>query len=191
MVAIEECQEIYDFEVEKYHNYFAGGLVHHNTTIGTVLALSMMFGKFLWSNKSLLHLFNHNKPRKVRLVGQDWEKSVKTVTIPELEKWWPKSRPVKKKKNNVGVDAFWMDEKTGSTLEIMSNGQESDLFEGWSGDLVVYDEPPKRDIRVANARGLVDRLGRELFVMTLLKEAWVDREVIKATTEDGKPNPRV
>ena len=24
-------QEVYDFEVEKYHNYFAGGLIHHNT----------------------------------------------------------------------------------------------------------------------------------------------------------------
>lgn len=170
---------------------FTGGNRLGKTTIGTLLGLSTMFGKFLWNNKSLLHLFNHTQPRKIRLVGQDWEKSVKTVTIPELEKWWPKNRPLHTKKNNVGVDAMWKDEKTGSTLEIMSNGQESDLFEGWSGDLVIYDEPPKRDIRIANARGLVDRLGRELFVMTLLKEAWVDREVIKATLPDGKPDPRV
>jgi len=27
------CQEVYDFEVEKYHNYFAGDLVHHNTVV--------------------------------------------------------------------------------------------------------------------------------------------------------------
>ena len=159
------------------------------TTIGILIALSVTFGKFLWSDQKL-H-FRHTQPRKVRIVGQDWEKSIKTVLMPELFKWWPKNRPVKTKKNNQGIDAYWEDIKTKSTIEIMSNGQESDLHEGWSGDLIVYDEPPKRDIRVANARGLIDRNGRELFAMTLLKEAWVDREVIKKVLDDGRPDPSV
>lgn len=185
--------EILEGWLEPYYKTFTmcGGNRLGKTTLDVIIAFSTMFGKYLWNNKSLLHLFNHNKPRKVRYIGQDWEKHIKAVVLPELEKWWPKARPVKTKKNNVGVDAFWVDEKTGSTLEIMSNGQESDLHEGWSGDLVVYDEPPHRDIRIANARGLVDRLGRELFCMTLLKEAWVDREVIKATLPDGRPDPTV
>jgi len=70
----------------------------------------------------------------------------------------------------------------------MSNNQESDTFEGWSGDLVVWDEPPKRANRVAAARGLVDRQGRELFVATLLKEAWIHREIIKGRTRTGEPD---
>jgi len=188
---IPTCQEVYDFEVKEYHNYFAGGMVHHNTVLGTLLAFSTLFGKYMWDGRSLLHLFNHNQPRKVRYVGQDWEKHIKAVLMPELEKWWPKNRQVKKKKNNNGVDANWIDIETGSTLEIMSNKQESDLHEGWSGDLIIYDEPPKRNIRVANARGLVDRLGREFFGMTLLKEAWIDREVLKATDDAGKPDMKV
>ena len=185
--------EILEGWLEPYYKTFTfcGGNRLGKTTLDVLMALSTMFGKYPWNNKSLLHLFNHNKARKVRYIGQDWEKHIKSVVMPELEKWWPKSRPVKQKKNNVGIDSLWIDEKTGSTLEIMSNGQESELHEGWSGDLIVYDEPPKRDIRIANARGLVDRLGRELFCMTLLKEAWVDREVIKATLPDGKPDPRV
>jgi hypothetical protein len=159
------------------------------TTILAIIAFSVMFGRWLWNDKRIW--FSHTKPRKVRLVGQDWEKHVKAVLSPELKKWWPKSRVVKTRKNNNGVDYFWEDKKTGSTLEIMSNLQDSDLHEGWQGDLVCYDEPPKRDVRVANARGLIDRLGRELFTMTLLKEAWVDREVIKAVDEDGKPDRTV
>lgn len=159
------------------------------TTILTLIAYSVMFGKFLWNNTKL-H-FRHTEPRKVRIVGQDWEKHVKSVLMPELHKWWPKNRAVKTKKNNQGIDATWTDIKTGSTLEIMSNLQESDLHEGWSGDLVGYDEPPKRDIRVANARGLIDRNGRELFAMTLLKEAWVDREIIKKVLDDGRPDPSI
>tara|TARA_Y100000310_G_C20693201_1_gene823747 strand:- start:2383 stop:3930 length:1548 start_codon:yes stop_codon:yes gene_type:complete len=160
------------------------------TTILCILTISTIIGRFPWQGGAKIH-FKHTKPRKIRIIGQDWEKHIKAVLLPDLEKWWPKNRPVKKKKNNMGVDALWTDEKTGGTIEIMSNHQESELHEGWSGDLICYDEPPTRDIRVANARGLIDREGRELFSMTLLKEAWVDREVIKAMDEQGKPDKTV
>ena len=156
------------------------------TTSGVIISLSTLFGEFPWSKEALP--FPHRMPRKVRYIGQDWEKHITQVIIPALKKWWPADRKLRTKKNNIGVESFWTDEETGSTLEIMSNKQESDLHEGWDGDLVVYDEPPHRDIRVANARGLVDRRGRELFCMTLLKESWVDREVIKAVNEDGSPD---
>lgn len=159
------------------------------TTIGVIAALSVLFGKWLWNGKPLV--FTHGNPRKVRLIGQDWEKHIKAVVEPELHKWWPKNRQVKTKKNNFGVDSFWIDEKTGSTLEIMSNNQEPKLHEGWSGDLILYDEPPTRDIRVANARGLIDRNGRELFCMTLLSEAWISREIINAVNDDGTPDTSV
>jgi hypothetical protein len=159
------------------------------TTILAIIAFSVIFGKWLWSDKKIW--FPHSNPRKVRLIGQDWEKHIKAVLVPALKKWWPQKRKLKVKKNNAGVEYYWEDVVTGSTLEIMSNLQDSDLHEGWDGDLILYDEPPKRDIRVANARGLIDRQGRELFAMTLLKEAWVDREVIKAVDDDGKPDRSV
>ena len=159
------------------------------TTIWAVIATCLMPGEWLWNGVPMR--LSHRKARKIRVVGQDWEKHIKTVVEPALHWWWPKERPVTIKKNNQGIDAFWTDEKTGSTIEIMSNNQEADLFEGWDGDLVIYDEPPRREVRVACARGLIDRKGRELFCMTLLKEAWVDREVIKARNEDGTPDTTV
>ena len=168
---------------------FCGANRIGKTTIGVIIGLSVMFGEWPWSGIKIP--FSHKEPRKIRYVGQGWESHVKTVVEPELKKMWPRCRAVDTKKNNQGVEALWKDMATGSTLEIMSNNQESDTFEGWSGDLIIWDEPPKRDNRIAAARGLVDRQGRELFVATLLKEAWIHREIIKGRTKDGGHDPSV
>ena len=168
---------------------FTGGNRSGKTTIGVIIALSVVFGEWLWSGEKIT--FPHNRPRKVRIIGQDWEKHIQAVVLEAIHAWWPEKRALSIKKNGQGVEAIWTDKETGSTLEIMSNNQESDVHEGWKGDLIYYDEPPKRDIRVANARGLIDRSGREVFCMTLLKEAWVDREVIRATNKDGSPDTSI
>ncbi|MDA0707488.1 MAG: hypothetical protein O2963_00205 [Proteobacteria bacterium] len=130
-------------------------------------------------------------PIRIRWVGQDWEKHIKTVIEKQFDELWPSSIQVRTKKNNGGVRALWTEPRSGSTIEIMSNNQESDLFEGWNGHVVAYDEPPKRPVRVACARGLIDYRGREIFAMTLLKEAWVDQEVVNAINEDGTPDMTV
>jgi hypothetical protein len=186
--AQEKLLKAWDDETYKVFT-FTGANRIGKTTIGTIIGLSALFGEYLWNGVKIP--LPHNRPRKVRYVGQDWEKQIRAVVVPELRKWWPAGRELETKKNNNGVDAFWTDVTTGSTLEIMSNKQESELHEGWSGDLVIYDEPPRRNIRVANARGLIDNRGRELFCMTLLKEAWIDREVIKAVDERGRPDMSV
>lgn len=165
---------------------FTGGNRMGKTFIGSYLAISVMAGKWFFDQKKMV--FPHDRPRKIRYVGQSWEGHVKAVIEPALKFWWPKSRPVETKKNNQGIEAYWKDNRTGSTIEIMSNVQDSSVFEGWEGDLIVYDEPPKRDVRIACARGLIDRGGRELFCMTLLKEAWIYHEVILATLEDNTPD---
>ncbi len=159
------------------------------TFIGSAIAICTMAGEWLWDGTKLP--ISHDKPRKVRYVGQAWESHIKAVVEPYLRYWWPKSRPVQTRKNNQGIDFTWVDQTTGSMLEVMSNVQESAVFEGWEGDLVIYDEPPKRDVRIACARGLVDRGGRELFCMTLLKEAWIHREIIKATDKYGHADKTV
>jgi len=162
------------------------------TFISFILIYSSMDGKFPWEPDEkrgwIWEMMGWKPPIKVRWVGMDWEKHIKTVLIPKIQELWPKTHPLKSKKNNIGVEAFFTEGRHGGTLEIMSNNQDSALFEGWSGNVVVYDEPPKRDIRIACARGLIDFKGREIFSMTLLSEAWVDEQIIRATEEDGTPD---
>jgi len=167
---------------------FFGGNRLGKTAIAVNLIISSMMGFFPWDREETPII---NVPTKIRWVGQDWEKHIKQVIEPALDEWWPKMRSVSSKKNNFGIRHFWMDKITGSTLEIMSNKSEAAVFEGWEGDLVVYDEPPRRDVRVACARGLVDRNGRELFSMTLLKEPWVHREIVQMKDNKGLPDNSV
>jgi hypothetical protein len=175
---------------------FTGGNRLGKTTLLTILAICTMIGKYPWqdgflANQSLLSLFNHNKPRKIRYIGQDWKEHIETVVIPELIKWWPESRPIKRKGNGIITDTFWQDLKACSTIEILSNNQDSRIHEGWKGDLILYDEPPKRVIRIANARGLIDRNGREVFAATLLGEPWIHQDIIKRRLENGRPDPSI
>ncbi len=173
-----------------------GGNRLGKTSILSIIAISVLLGKYPWKDgflagRSLSGLCNHSKPRKIRYIGQDWKEHIETVVIPELRKWWPKDRPVYTKGNGIITDTLWRDERSGSTLEILSNNQDSRIHEGWSGDLILYDEPPRRVIRVANARGLIDRNGRELFAATLLGEPWLHQEIIRKRLENGKPDPSV
>lgn len=161
-----------------------------------VLALTALRGHFPWEDPDVVghwfwELHNWEPPIKIRIVGQDWEKHIKGTIIPAIQELWPKSWNIKPKKNNVGVEAYYTDPYTEGTVEIMSNKSESDLFEGWHGHVIVYDEPPKRDVRVACARGLIDFEGIEFFAMTLLKEAWVEEDIINMELLDGTPDPCV
>ena len=160
-----------------------------------VYLLSAIMGRFPWDpierGRYLWHLMGWKPPIKIRWVGQDWEKHIRTVLEPKFDELWPQSRTLEVKKNNVGIRAYWKDVETKSTIEIMSNNQEDKLFEGWDGHIVAYDEPVRREVRTACARGLVDHNGREIFSMTLLTEPWIEQEVIDRTLPDGTSDPSI
>ena len=108
---------------------------------------------------------------RTRIICEDWEHHAKEVIIPKLKEWLP-AGSYRTKNNNVGIEGFWMF-SNGSTIEIMTNTQETRLHEGWNGHFVWADEPPSRDKYVANKRGLIDFSGVFLLTMTATKETWV------------------
>lgn len=186
---IPSMQEVYDFYVPGYENYFGGGIVHHNTFLGVTLAISTAIGKYIWSGDRLW--FPHNEPREIRYIGQGLHDHLEDVVIPAFHKLWPRARPVSVKKDKEGLETKWTDRKTGSVIHILSNTQPPKKQEGWYGDLVVFDEPPSRDIYLANTRGLTDREGKEIFCCTLIDEPWIHQEIVRKRMDDGRPDPSI
>ncbi|MBU0907367.1 MAG: hypothetical protein KKE05_04400, partial [Nanoarchaeota archaeon] len=174
---ISPCQEVYDFEVEKYHNYFAGGLIHHNTLIGSILidTFANCRQAFDWKDKALEKVFE-NRPVRIRIIASDWEHHANEVIVPKLKEVIT-AGTYTTRKNNVGVEAFWQF-KTGSTIELMTHSQETKLHEGWTGDVVWSDEPLPQDKFVANRRGLIAHSGLFFMTMTAISEPWIMDEIV-------------
>jgi hypothetical protein len=55
----------------------------------------------------------------------------------------------------------------------MSYEQDAKLFEGWTGHLAHFDEPPPQAIYVATMRGLMRHNGRAFITATPLNEPWI------------------
>jgi len=78
--------------------------------------------------------------------------------------------------------------KFGSKAHFMSYDQDPMEYEAAKHKLVLFDEPPKRNIWIAVKRGLVDLCGHALFTMTPIDEPWIGDEIYDQASM--KPNIR-
>lgn len=156
-----------------------GGNGIGKTTLGAVIVGSAVLGIEPWSGKETVW---GRRSVKARILCSDWEKHAATVIVPKLKEMLPEGR-YKTSKNNVGVESKWEFPETKSTIELITNKQETTDHEGWEGDLVWADEPFSQDKFVANIRGLrrpPDKGGMGVFLitMTAVSEAWILDEII-------------
>jgi hypothetical protein len=118
----------------------------------------------------------YTRPTKGRIVAADFKKAVGEVITQALDDWIPPKLIVDKERNNQGIfDKYFVRHTSGgiSTFDILTHEQDVKVCEGWAGDWVLYDEPPPEAHRVALARGLIDRMGWEMFALTPLSEPWL------------------
>lgn len=167
---------------------FIGANRTSKTTTGTAIGISALLGYYPWEGESS---YLNETPSKVLLVGQQWEEHIRKVLVKKWQDWWPKKIEIKTKNNTQGVPSEWT-LNNGSLLCIMSNYQDRKAFEGSDWDVIIWDEPPTEENYIAASRGLIDRGGRQLFMMTLLGEqSWIDRKIIKGLDDEGRPDPGV
>ena len=140
---------------------------------------SLLLGIEPWSGRKM----PFEVPVRGRLFGEDWTHHVGQVLMPIIREAFPSEEVKKTKRNNQGIQYLW-EFKNGSTLEIMTYEQSTDMVEGWSGHFVAMDEPPPRDKYIACRRGLVDYDGIFLMSLTPLKEPWIYDEIVQNVDDD-------
>lgn len=156
---------------------FQGGNRSGKSTAGCLEAISQSLGMRTWyPSDDPARFVGHRPPTRGRIVCEDFQATAKNIIVPKLFEWIPADFIKKIKKNAVGVETDW-ELANGSRFNIMTNEQDDDLFEGWDGDWVWYDEPPRRAVFIACQRGLVDRGGKAWLTMTPLKEPWIYDEL--------------
>lgn len=139
----------------------------------------LLLGLEPWSGREM----PFKAPVRGRLLGEDWQHHINAVLMPIIIETFPMEEVSRTKKNNQGVK-YWWEFRNGSTLEIMTYEQKTDMVEGWSGHFVAMDEPPPRDKYIACRRGLVDYDGIFLMSLTPLKEPWIYDEIVMNPSED-------
>ena len=157
---------------------YQGGNRSGKTTWNIATVASLLLGYYPWNKK----LTRFTGPVKGRLCGEDNGHHLREVLIPKLKQMIPPECVQFTRKNQMGLEAYWQ-LTNGSVLELMSYEQSTDIFEGWDGHFVSFDEPPPRDKYVACKRGLIDHNGICLMSLTPLKEPWIYDEIVtKANT---------
>jgi len=185
-------QEVYDFEVEKYHNYFAGGLVHHNTTLATVEGIIWSTGEL---PLSLEGIYPKSKlptswPVYGRVTGVD-NTSLNMIILKAWERWlpkkflldgdWSKSWSAEYKT----LTLYSGDRRPISTVQFKTNEQDTRGFQGNPLQWAIFDEQPDKDkYEETKARFITaDRL-KILFSMTPTEGlTWIKEDILDK--EDG------
>ena len=169
----------------------AGGNQIGKTLAESCVALAFLRGHWPWEKYEDVgtHLWDvrgWTPPIKIRWIGQAWETHIKMLVEKGIEELLPTSWSVDTRKNNQGVKHEFTDTLTGSQIQFMSTEQDVRKHEGSTMHLCLYDEPPPRDIYVANSRGLVAQKGVAFMGCTLLNEGWITEQIINKVDNKGK-----
>ncbi len=174
-IVVRGCPQFEFFSSHKDVKAFFGANRSGKTTAGIVEMCCHLTGYYpdWWKGR------RWDRPVIGRIFASDFAKGVRVVTK-KLHEWMPQESIIEVLRNSHKADVEWfIKHKSGGTsyADIMSYEQETHLAEGWDGDVVLFDEPPPREIYIATARGLVDRDGMTLFTLTPLKEPWLFDEI--------------
>jgi hypothetical protein len=170
-------KEVYDFEVETYHNYFSGGFVNHNSMFGAMELCWHLTKEYPdWFPKER----RFKGPIKAVISVDSFDK-VMNVIEPKLKALLPKDYYKARRK---GGYLSRLECKDGSFVSILTLEMDDAAYESADFDFVWEDEPQDQRKREGLIRGLVDRRGLEVITFTPLTEAWMKDELIDKA--DGK-----
>lgn len=124
-------------------------------------------------------------PVDIVMCGEDWKEHIGKTLVPEFKKWAPMGEFSAPRKNEQGIENFWV-HKNKSSLTFMCYTQDDKVFESSKIQGALLDEPPPQGKFEALKRGLYYDRGKLVITATPLSEAWLlDELVLKTDPEIG------
>lgn len=113
-------------------------------------------------------------PNKGKFYGESFGLLNKSL-VQKIDEWIPRKYLAKVKpfEKNPDGNIIGVNFACGSSFTFGTYDQQVKKAESADYDWVAFDEPPPRDVWIANLRGLIDRGGRAWIAATPLSEAWV------------------
>lgn len=157
-----------------------GGNQCGKSLVGAMEALCHVTGRYpSWYPQHL----KMRQPCIGRIIVANFSKGFGEVVLPKLNEWLPESSIRSIKRNHEGYpEKYYL--TNGSAFDICTWEQEKDVFEGWVGNWVWFDEPPPRHAYIGSLRGLMAMRGRYWMTMTPLKEPWIYDELVASQEKD-------
>lgn len=161
-------------------------------TFSTVCAfITAIYGKMPWNDSepknNFLKIRKWEYPLYMTYVGPTTQQ-VRSVFEKEWNNLAPSSREFRIERDSSRAIRRIVDVETGSTLDIKTNEMEMTSFEGTSNHIVMFDEPPRREIFDALIRGVGENNGIIIFSCTLgidptsaHVDEWVQKDIIDRT----------
>lgn len=195
-----------DGKVDHYLANISPGQVAFQKAIGThtvvLLSAANRFGKTTCMMINLYWLATGTHPERRtqvpnfgRLYCNTYEVFEHTL-LRKIEEWVPKSALHAK-------DPFTRDQgkitainwACGSKTFILTYNQQLKASESMDLDYALFDEPPKREVYVANFRGIIDRGGVIAMAATIVEDSddqmWILDDLIEPAEEGRKPYVKV
>lgn len=180
---LEKEEWYWDIQVPGNNNYVTeDGIIHHNSGKTTANVLEC-----LWTALGVHPYHPISVPCRIKMYGDSFPTVMETF-VPKFEEWCPKEFLDSRKpyeKNQMG-HIIGVNFKNGSEIKIGSYDQENRKAEGSNWNLISFDEPPGRDLYIANMRGLIDHGGRMIFSLTPLSEPWIYDDIYVPSVKGEK-----
>ena len=112
-------------------------------------------------------------PVDIVMCGEDWKEHIGKTLVPEFKKWACLGDFKAPRKNEQGIENFWVEKNIKSTLTFMCYTQDDKVFESSKIDGALLDEPPPQGKYEALKRGLYYTKGKTVITATPLSEPWL------------------
>lgn len=182
-IEYERKDVYYDLSVPDYGNYYACGTIQKNSGKTTSNLIECV-----WTALGI-HPYNPIPvPNRGKMYGDSFSAVMETF-VPKFEEWCPPEYfdPKKPFEHDQRGNVIGVNFKNGSRIIVGSYDQEDRKAEGSRFDYISFDEPPSRELYIANMRGLIDTGGRMWFSLTPISQAWLKDDIFDPGISGEKP----